>query len=237
MSSASSGKRDGVVRIVPYAARQVGALRSAWVYTPMGARGGEALAVVYALHGRGDGAAEWRAIDEVSEMLVSGPEWLALEPAIVVIPISVAAGATVLRPARSGASSDNRLRAAEVFTDLMPLLERSFNVSTRSEHRMVLVQAAPDGPDEFLAAVRGCNLSLPPESRFRVIAAAAQVGAGAPAPLSPMARLLMDFLRESAGRALPPFSRSRASRADSDSLQAVAEQVAARETSRRRIAP
>jgi hypothetical protein len=194
MSSATTGKRDGVVRIVPYAARQVGALRSAWVYTPIGARGGEALAVVYLLHGPGDGAAEWRAIDAANEMFVGGQESPPVEPAIVVIPISAPASVMAARRARNVVVDECESRAVEVFTDLMPLVERSFNVSADIGHRLVLVQTPPGGSDAFLVAVHACNLLLPSESRFRVIAAPTD-GAAAPASRPMIAQVLAESLR------------------------------------------
>ena len=194
MSSATTGKRDGVVRIVPYAPRQVGALRSAWVYTPVGARGGEALPVVCLLHGPGDGAGEWRSIDAANEMFVGGSEGAAVEPAIVVIPISAPATVMAARRVRSGVVRECESRAVEVFTDLMPLVERTFNVSADISQRLVLVQTPPGGSDEFLAAVLACNLLLPSESRFRIIAAPAAGGA-APAGRPGMAQVLMESLR------------------------------------------
>jgi hypothetical protein len=196
MSSATTGKRDGVVRIVPYAARQVGALRSAWVYTPIGARGGEALPVVCLLHGPGDGAGEWCSIAAATEMFAGGAESPAVEPAIVVIPISAPPTVMAVRRARNGVVSDCELRAVEVFTDLVPLVERSFNVSADIGHRLALVQTPPGGTDEFFAAVHACNLLLPSESRFRVIAAPAAGGAaGASTPA--MMQGLVESLRTS----------------------------------------
>ena len=194
----TTGKSGGVVRILPYSSRHTGGLRSAWVYAPMSATPGLAMPVVYVLHAQREDAAEWASIDAATTILDDSAASRTFAPAVLVIPVAGPPKQSAARPSRKGGISDARCYATEVFSDLMPTIERTFTLSLeRLQRTVVAIVDGGDGHvggrlDDLFAAVRECNESLPVEERFRVILAGA-----------PLARVLPGILRKTAAAGKP----------------------------------
>ncbi|MCC7009689.1 MAG: alpha/beta fold hydrolase [Acidobacteria bacterium] len=172
--------------------------RDFFVYTPPGydARRKQPYPVLYLLHGLGDDAERWLAggggAANILDNLIADKRAV---PMIVVSPLGYG---TSTGPA-GGRGSQNVLGYARILLDeVMPVVDRSYNVSTRREDRAIAglsmggaesLYVGLNNLDRFawIGAFSSALLLLPPAASVPAPqpAAAPAAGRGAPTPLDP----------------------------------------------------
>jgi enterochelin esterase family protein len=151
----------GEVRIVPYVSKTLGVARTVWVYTPPNYDRGKGFPVLYLLHGAGDIESGWtmigRANSIVDNLIAEGRA----RPMVVVMPLGHTIQSFWTGPAKQvpdpiagamGRGSLDEIIATmmsgdgkgglspfgkDLLDDVMPMIERSYKVSTRSEDRAI----------------------------------------------------------------------------------------------------
>jgi enterochelin esterase-like enzyme len=150
----------GAVRIQPYVSKTLGVSRTVWIYTPPGYEAGANYPVLYLLHGGGDIESGWTMIGRANNILDNLIAEGRAQPMVVVMPLghtiqSFWTGPAVTVPdtamASAGGSLDAIIRAMmagdgkgglspfarDLVNDVMPMVESSFKVSRRPDHRAI----------------------------------------------------------------------------------------------------
>jgi enterochelin esterase family protein len=138
----------GVVRIQPYISKSLGNLaREVWVYTPPDYDKGKNYPVLYLLHGAGDIESGWTLVGRANNILDNLIALGRVKPMVVVMPLghtiqSFYAGPAASFPATAGAPGGGGAGALTPFAhdlldDVMPLIERTYKVSTRADDRAI----------------------------------------------------------------------------------------------------
>ena len=135
----------GMVSILPYVSKTLGVARNAWVYTPPGYAEDDDYPVLYLLHGAGDIESGWTLIGRANNILDNLIADGRAEPMVVVMPLGYTIQSFYAGPARStpppagGAPGPGELSlvAQDLLNELMPLVEKTFKVSTDSEDRAI----------------------------------------------------------------------------------------------------
>jgi enterochelin esterase-like enzyme/acetyl esterase/lipase len=91
------------------------------------------LPVLYLLHGGGDSDAAWSTVGKANMILDNLYAQNKLKPMIVVMP----AGHTPLKGVAMGAGPDQDPFCLDMLQDIIPLIEKSYRVSPKREHRAV----------------------------------------------------------------------------------------------------
>ncbi len=176
----------GQVRMQPYASKALGLNRTVWVYTPPGYERGSNFPVLYLLHGAGDIESGWTMIGRANNILDNLIAEGKARPMVVVMPLGHTIQSFWTGPARSVAdpvqkafssgSLDAILTAMmagdgsgglspfarDLVEDVMPLVETSFKVSKKPEHRAIAGLSMGGG--------QTINLSLSRPELFKYVA-------------------------------------------------------------------
>jgi enterochelin esterase family protein len=123
----------GTVSQVWYRSKSLGADRRMHVYTPPGyGTSGEALPVLYLLHGGGDTDSGWSTVGRANFILDNLLAESKIEPMIVVMP----AGHTTAG-FHMGAGPDQDPFSKDLIEDIIPYVEAHYRVAPGSEHRAI----------------------------------------------------------------------------------------------------
>ena len=159
----------GLVNIVPYWSRSLGVQRAAWVYTPPGYSAGSAerYPVLYLLHGGGDTENGWVTVGRANFILDNLIAEGRARPMVVVMPLVHPRQAVGVAP--EAAPAGNAGFEDDLVRDLMPLVERTFRVSSNPDDRAIMGLA--------LGGAVALDLALDDLDLFRSVAALS-TGAG-----------------------------------------------------------
>jgi enterochelin esterase-like enzyme len=151
----------GEVRILPYESKTLGVSRTIWVYTPPGYDRGKDYPVLYLLHGAGDVESGWVLIGRANLILDNLIAEGNARPMVVVMPLGHAIQSFWTGPAKAfvdpsarplaGATLDDIITGMmagdgagglspfgrDLVGDVVPLVERTYKVSTRPELRAI----------------------------------------------------------------------------------------------------
>lgn len=132
----------GVVRIHPYESKSLGVARTMWVYTPPDYDRGRNYPVLYLLHGAGDVESGWTLIGRAHNILDNLIAEGKARPMVVVMPLGHAVQSFLAGPPKAAAAPAPPAGALTAFgrdlvDDVMPLIERSYKVSRRSDDRAI----------------------------------------------------------------------------------------------------
>jgi len=132
----------GVVRIHPYESKSLGVARTMWVYTPPDYDRGRNYPVLYLLHGAGDVESGWTLIGRANNILDNLIAEGKARPMVVVMPLGHAVQSFLAGPPKAAAAAAPPAGALTAFgrdlvDDVMPLIERSYKVSRRSDDRAI----------------------------------------------------------------------------------------------------
>ena len=152
----------GDVRIRPYVSRSLGVTRTAWVYTPPDYEQGKDFPVLYLLHGAGDIESGWTMIGRANTILDNLIAEKKARSMVVVMPLGhtiqsfwTGPAKTVPDPVsasmRSGATLDDIISTMmsgdgkgglspfgrDLVEDVMPMVEKTYKVSRKPEHRAI----------------------------------------------------------------------------------------------------
>ena len=151
----------GEVRIRPYESKTLGFARTVWIYTPPGYDTGKDYPVLYLLHGAGDVESGWVLIGRANLILDNLIAEKKAKPMVVVMPLGHTIQSFWTGPAKA---LPNEMAAAyakggldavlfalmagdgkgglspfakDLLDDVMPVVERSYKVSTKPEDRAI----------------------------------------------------------------------------------------------------
>lgn len=132
----------GVVRIHPYESTALSVARTMWVYTPPDYDRGRNYPVLYLLHGAGDVESGWTLIGRANNILDNLIADGQARPMVVVMPLGHAVQSFLAGPPKAAAAAVPPAGALTAFgrdlvEDVMPLVERSYKVSRRSDDRAI----------------------------------------------------------------------------------------------------
>jgi enterochelin esterase family protein len=151
----------GEVRIRPYESKSLGVTRTAWIYTPPGYDKGRDFPVLYLLHGAGDVESGWVLIGRANLILDNLIAEGKARPMVVVMPLGHTIQSFWTGPAKAvpdpimaamaGKPLDDVISAMlsgdgkgglsafghDLLEDVMPMVEKSYKVSTRAEDRAI----------------------------------------------------------------------------------------------------
>jgi enterochelin esterase family protein len=133
----------GVVRIHPYESKSLGVARTMWVYTPPDYDRGRNYPVLYLLHGAGDVESGWTLIGRANNILDNLIAEGKARPMVVVMPLGHAVQSFLAGPPKAAAAAAAPPAGAltafgrDLVDDVMPLIERSYKVSRRSDDRAI----------------------------------------------------------------------------------------------------
>ena len=132
----------GVVRIHPYESKSLGVARTMWVYTPPDYDRGKNYPVLYLLHGAGDVESGWTLIGRANNILDNLIAEGKARPMVVVMPLGHAVQSFLAGPPKAAAAAAPPAGALTAFgrdlvEDVMPLVERTYKVSRRSDDRAI----------------------------------------------------------------------------------------------------
>ena len=136
----------GEVRILPYESKTLGLSREMWIYTPPGYDKGKNYPVLYLFHGAGDIESGWALIGRANNILDNLIADGKAKPMVVVMPLGHAiqsfyAGPTkAAAPAAAPASATPAVLspfAKDLLEDVVPLVEKTYKVSTRPDDRAI----------------------------------------------------------------------------------------------------
>ncbi len=147
----------GEVRIHPYESRTMGVARTMWVYTPPGYDKGKDFPVLYLLHGAGDVESGWTLIGRANTILDNLIADGTAKPMVIVMPLGHSiqswwAGPSKTSPnapagrgnAPGGGAATTagqpvplNLFAKDLLDDVMPLVEKTYKVSTKPDDRAI----------------------------------------------------------------------------------------------------
>lgn len=151
----------GTVRIQPYVSKTLGVSRTVWIYTPPGYEEGDNYPVLYLLHGGGDIESGWTMIGRANNIIDNLIAEGRVEPMVIVMPLGhtiqsfwTGPAVTVPDPGMASAGSgslDDLIRAMmagdgtgglgafgrDLVSDVMPMVEETFKVSRRPDHRAI----------------------------------------------------------------------------------------------------
>lgn len=169
----------GEVRIRPYVSKSLGVSRTVWVYTPPGYEQGKDYPVLYLLHGAGDIESGWTMIGRANNILDNAIAEKKARPMVVVMPLGHTIQSFWTGPAKAAAdplsavmptarslddvitfmmSGDGKggLSAfgRDLVEDVMPMIERTYKVSTRADDRAIAGLSMGGGQSVNLAFSR-----------------------------------------------------------------------------------
>jgi len=137
----------GAVRIQPYVSKALGVSRTAWIYTPPDYDKGKSYPVLYLLHGAGDIESGWTLIGRANNILDNLIAEGKAKPMVVVMPLGHTIQSFYAGPAKSAAPPANTGDPAaagalspfakDLLEDVMPMVEKTFKVSTKPEDRAI----------------------------------------------------------------------------------------------------
>jgi len=136
----------GAVRIQPYVSKALGVARTVWVYTPPDYDRGKNFPVFYLLHGAGDIESGWTLIGRANNILDNLIAEGKAKSMVVVMPLGHAIQSFYAGPARAATPPANPAEAApgalspfarDLLEDVMPMIEKTYKVSTRADDRAI----------------------------------------------------------------------------------------------------
>jgi enterochelin esterase family protein len=136
----------GAVRIQPYVSKALGVARTVWVYTPPDYDRSKNFPVLYLLHGAGDIESGWTLIGRANNILDNLIAEGKAKSMVVVMPLGHAIQSFYAGPARAAAPPANPAEAApgalspfarDLLEDVMPMIEKTYKVSTRADDRAI----------------------------------------------------------------------------------------------------
>ena len=151
----------GEVRIRPYVSKTLGVARTLWVYTPPNYDRGNSYPVLYLLHGAGDIESGWTMIGRANNILDNLIAEGKAKPMVVVMPLGHAMQSYWAGPAKSvpgpleAAFASGSLEkiihamisgdgkgglspvAKELVEEVIPLVQKTYKVSTKPEARAI----------------------------------------------------------------------------------------------------
>lgn len=135
----------GMVSILPYWSKTLGVARTAWVYTPPGYDKGRNYPVLYLMHGAGDIESGWTLVGRANNILDNLIAEGKTKPMVVVMPLIHTIQSFYAGPAKTGtvpapgSTPPGSLSAFghDLLDDLLPLVEKTFKVSTKPEDRAI----------------------------------------------------------------------------------------------------
>jgi enterochelin esterase-like enzyme len=152
----------GDVRIRPYVSRSLGVTRTAWIYTPADYEQGKDFPVLYLLHGAGDIESGWTMIGRANTIIDNLIAEKKARSMVVVMPLGHTIQSFWTGPAKSvpdpvsaamrpGATLDDIISTMmsgdgkgglspfgrDLVDDVMPMVEKTYKVSRKPEHRAI----------------------------------------------------------------------------------------------------
>ena len=134
----------GEVRMRPYLSKALGVSRTVWVYTPPGYDKGANFPVLYLLHGAGDIESGWTMIGRANNILDNLIAEGTAKPMVVVMPLGHAIQSFWTGPAKSAQSTAGQPPAGglspfarDLLDDVMPMIEATYKVSKKADHRAI----------------------------------------------------------------------------------------------------
>jgi len=141
----------GAVRILPYVSKTLGVSRTVWIYTPPDYDKGKSYPVLYLLHGAGDIESGWTLIGRANNILDNLIAEGKTKPMVVVMPLGHTIQSFYAGPAKSAAppgapgapgtpgAGGAALSpfAKDLLDDVMPMVEKTYKVSTKAEDRAI----------------------------------------------------------------------------------------------------
>ena len=167
----------GVVRIHPYSSESLGLSRTVWVYTPPGYEQGDDYPVLYLLHGGGDLESGWTMIGRVNNILDNLIAEGKAEPMVVVMPLGHPIQSYWTGPSEGKVapqlSTGGKLSAfaLDLTTDVMPLVEHSYKVSTEPSRTAIAGLS--------MGGAQTTNISFNMPERFGYVGIMSTAGANA----------------------------------------------------------
>ena len=169
----------GEVRIRPYVSRTLGVSRTVWVYTPPDYERGKDFPVLYLLHGAGDIESGWTMIGRANTIVDNLIAEKKARSMVIVMPLGhtiqsfwTGPAKTVADPVsasmRQGMSLDDIIAtmmsgdgkgglspfARDLVEDVMPMIERTYKVSRKTEDRAIAGLSMGGGQTINLAFAR-----------------------------------------------------------------------------------
>jgi enterochelin esterase family protein len=136
----------GEVRIRPYESKTLGLSREMWVYTPPDYDKGKSYPVLYLFHGAGDIESGWALIGRANNILDNLIAEGKAKPMIIVMPLGHAIQSFYAGPAKSAPAAPSAagvtpapltLFAKDLLDDVIPLVEKTYKVSTKPDDRAI----------------------------------------------------------------------------------------------------
>ncbi len=136
----------GEVRILPYESKTLGLSREMWIYTPPGYDKGKSYPVLYLFHGAGDIESGWALIGRANNILDNLIADGKAKPMVVVMPLGHAIQSFYAGPTKAAAPAAAPANATpavlspfakDLLEDVMPLVEKTYKVSTRPDDRAI----------------------------------------------------------------------------------------------------
>lgn len=122
----------GRLESVWYPSSTLGIIRRMHVYTPPGyASMKEKLPVLYLLHGGGDNDGSWSSVGRANFILDNLLAEGKIKPMVVVMPAGHVPGTALAM----GAGPEQDPFASDLLKDVIPFVEKNYNVSNKREHR------------------------------------------------------------------------------------------------------
>ena len=128
----------GAVHVLWYDSKALGMLRSVYVYTPPGyERATATLPVLYLLHGSGGAEDVWVSIGAANVILDNLIALGKTKPMVVVMPFGHPEPSPQVGRAATFAARGNDAFAKDLLEDVMPLVQRTYRVSSQADHRAI----------------------------------------------------------------------------------------------------
>jgi enterochelin esterase family protein len=136
----------GEVRIRPYESKTLGLSREMWVYTPPDYDKGKSYPVLYLFHGAGDIESGWALIGRANNILDNLIAEGKAKPMIIVMPLGHAIQSFYAGPAKAAPAPPSAAGvtpapltpfAKDLLDDVIPLVEKTYKVSTKPEDRAI----------------------------------------------------------------------------------------------------
>ena len=128
----------GTVHVHWYDSKSLGMLRSVYVYTPPGyERANATLPVLYLLHGSGGTEDSWVEVGAANVILDNLIAQGKAKPMIVVMPFGHPEPSPQVGNRMIAAARGNDAFAKDLLQDVMPLIQRTYRVSSRADDRAI----------------------------------------------------------------------------------------------------
>jgi enterochelin esterase family protein len=128
----------GTVHLHWYDAKALGVLRSVYVYTPPGyERSNATLPVLYLLHGSGGAEDVWVTIGAANVILDNLIAAGRAKPMVVVMPFGHPEASPAVGHSAPFAARDAAAFARDLIDEIMPLVQRTYRVSSQADQRAI----------------------------------------------------------------------------------------------------